>query len=314
MSDYRGDFLPGATVRIPWNTNQASGASVTRGTNGTIAVYKDGGTTESTAGVTDVEDHDGDVGTHIAVIDTSADSAFYTPGSDYTVKMKGPGVIDGQNVSSWIGGFSLANRYYPGLVLRGKLLSGDNDTVGLPSNALADDVLIGATVALVAGAGQGQSRTAWDSVGGATDTMEVSPVFAVAPDTTSYAEVYATPPGVTKAGSEPLVKLAPVVHTGATIPLVSAVTGMVGQSGDAYGLLTTTHTPANLAAAVWSATMASGKTAIQVMRGLSAYLFGKITGTRAHPIIRDAADTKDVMQADEDSTTGNRSNVTTDLS
>lgn len=90
---YLGDFPEDYTkVECYWSTNDATGLSHTRETNGTVSVYKDGNTTQSTAGVTDTEDFDGVTGVHRVLIDTSAD-AFYAAGSEYVVMLAG-GVID----------------------------------------------------------------------------------------------------------------------------------------------------------------------------------------------------------------------------
>src|SRR6185436_18631793 len=85
-----GDVNALSTVRIPFNTFAADGSSITIGTNGTIAIYKDDSTTEraSASGITFVEDHDGHTGTHLITIDLSDNTTagFYAAGSDYLVK------------------------------------------------------------------------------------------------------------------------------------------------------------------------------------------------------------------------------------
>lgn len=110
---FAGDFEVGSTVRIPWNTNAADGSSITRGTDGSIRVYKDSSTTErtSSAGITDSEDFDGVTGTHLVTIDTSnnTDSGFYAIGHDYRVVLVGA-VIDGKTVNATLGMFSIENR------------------------------------------------------------------------------------------------------------------------------------------------------------------------------------------------------------
>jgi hypothetical protein len=90
---YLGDFVEDETLHFIWSTNAASGASVTRATNGTVAVYKDNGTGQSTAGVTDTEDFDTVTGIHACTIDLSAD-AFYATGANYTVVLSAA-TIDG---------------------------------------------------------------------------------------------------------------------------------------------------------------------------------------------------------------------------
>ena len=79
---YLGDFAEDATVRRFFNTVDATGAPVTIGGTAAAQVYKDGGTTQITAGITITEDFDGVTGLHLLAVDMSAD-AGYTTGSDY---------------------------------------------------------------------------------------------------------------------------------------------------------------------------------------------------------------------------------------
>lgn len=105
-----GDFNTGTTVRCPFNTHAVAGESITIGTNGTIAIYKDSSTTERSSGngVTFTEDHDGHTGTHFIAIDLSdnTDSGFYAAGSTYFIKYHSA-TIDGKAVSVWLGWFSI---------------------------------------------------------------------------------------------------------------------------------------------------------------------------------------------------------------
>lgn len=106
---YVGDFATGVTVRHLWNSSDSNGASITRSTNGTVSVYKDGGTTQSTTGVTDTEDFDSLTGVHLVAIDTSADGTFYSAGSDFHVVLSGA-TIDTRTVNAFLFSFSLNNR------------------------------------------------------------------------------------------------------------------------------------------------------------------------------------------------------------
>ncbi|MHC4388777.1 MAG: hypothetical protein ACYSX1_09230 [Planctomycetota bacterium] len=105
---YLGDYEAEATVYFCWATNDKNGASITRSTNGTVQVYKDDGTTQSTAGITDTEDFDGLTGVHNCKIDLGGD-AFYAKGHDYSVILSGA-VIDGETVSAVLATFSIENR------------------------------------------------------------------------------------------------------------------------------------------------------------------------------------------------------------
>jgi hypothetical protein len=111
---YFGDFLPGATVRIPFHTSAANGASITLGANGTTRIYKAAGTTErnSANGVTLVKDFDTITGRHYVSIDLSdnADAGFYVPGEEYAVSQDNM-TIDSLTVNAWIGAFSIARMH-----------------------------------------------------------------------------------------------------------------------------------------------------------------------------------------------------------
>lgn len=106
---YLGDFRIGKVVRKMWNSNAIAGESITRSTNGTVSVYKDGGTTQSTAGVTDTEDFDSLTGVHLVAVDTSSDGTFYSSGSDFEVVLSAA-TIDGKTINATLFSFSLENR------------------------------------------------------------------------------------------------------------------------------------------------------------------------------------------------------------
>jgi len=109
MGQYIGDILAGSTITHMWDTNGADGASITRATNGTVKVYKNSTTTETTTGVTDTEDFDATTGVHHVAIDTSADGTFYAAGNDFHVVLSGS-TIDGKSVSAHLFSFSIENR------------------------------------------------------------------------------------------------------------------------------------------------------------------------------------------------------------
>lgn len=107
---YLGDFDTGVTLRHIWSSYSAAGASITRATNGTISVYKNNGTTQSTSGITDTEDFDALTGIHALNIDFSSDGSFYSAGSNFSIVLSGA-TIDGQSVNAVLGHFSIRNRY-----------------------------------------------------------------------------------------------------------------------------------------------------------------------------------------------------------
>jgi len=105
---YLGDYKEDSVIYFCWSTYSKTGASITRATNGTIKVYKNDDTSESTAGITDTEDFDGVTGVHNCKIDLS--DAFYVQGQDYSVVLVGA-VIDGETVNAVLAMFSIENRF-----------------------------------------------------------------------------------------------------------------------------------------------------------------------------------------------------------
>lgn len=106
---YFGDIDPGKILYIHWPTSGLSGQSILPGTAGTIEVYKDDGTTQSTAGITDTRTFDSVTGRHMIKLDTSADGTFYAAGHEFSVVLTGA-VIDGQTVNTVLAHFSIQNR------------------------------------------------------------------------------------------------------------------------------------------------------------------------------------------------------------
>ena len=201
MSAYLGDFALSAIVRKCWNSNGADGASITRGTNGTISVYKDGGLTQSTTGVTDTEDFDGLTGVHLVAIDTSADATFYSAGSEFEVVLSAA-TIDGKTVNASLFSFSIKNRSMEsrvptaaagaagGLAIVGSsmaLTSGERSTLIAALLDLTDGIEAGVTprtqmkvvLAMLAGlvSGAGSGTESFENPGG-TKTRAVVEVDA----------------------------------------------------------------------------------------------------------------------------------------
>lgn len=105
---YLGDIASGTTIRGSFNTRTAAGVPITLGGSPVLSVYKDGGTTETTTGVTLTVDFDSRTGHHVFAIATS--DAFYTTGSDYRVVIT-TGTVDGTSVvGTEVGSFSIQNR------------------------------------------------------------------------------------------------------------------------------------------------------------------------------------------------------------
>ncbi len=107
---YLGDIATGSTLRGSFNTRRSDGTPITISGTPALSVYKDGSTTESTAGVTLTTDFDSRTGHHLFSIDTSADGTFYSSGSDFRVVITA-GTVDGISVvGTEVASFSLQNR------------------------------------------------------------------------------------------------------------------------------------------------------------------------------------------------------------
>jgi hypothetical protein len=142
---YLGDYAEDETVYFLWSTNAADGSSITRATNGTVSVYKDNGTTQTTTGVTDTEDFDTLTGIHACTIATT--DAFYTTGTDYSVVLSAA-TIDGKTVNAVLAHFSIQNRYMRGTDSANTTTP---PTVGAIADQVWDEALSGHTTAGSAG-------------------------------------------------------------------------------------------------------------------------------------------------------------------
>lgn len=177
MSKHFGDFLPGATVRIPFHTTAANGASITRSANGTVKIYKAAGTTEraSANGVTDVNDFDSITGRHCVSIDLSdnSDAGFYAAGQEYEVAVDGM-TIDSQTVNAWIGSFSIARMHGQYGLFAGACTSNGTTTTVVDTTLTesATDFWKGRVVIFTSGDLKGQATkiTAFNST---SDTLTV---------------------------------------------------------------------------------------------------------------------------------------------
>jgi len=118
MNFYLGDFPEDATVNVIFNTftsdDPSASCTITNLLNTDIHIHKDDGLTQrnNAAGITVSINFDGITGNHMVKIDTSDDTVagFWVTGSDYYVRMEGV-TIDGGTVNTWIGHFSIENRY-----------------------------------------------------------------------------------------------------------------------------------------------------------------------------------------------------------
>lgn len=138
---YLGDYHEDETVHFLWSTCDAAGASITRATDGTVSVYKDNGTTQSVAGVTDTEDFDSLTGVHACAVDLSAD-AFYATGADYSVVVSAM-TVDGQVINTPLAHFSIENRW----VASGNVVL----SIGPIRQSTAIEVIVGPFLSIVTG-------------------------------------------------------------------------------------------------------------------------------------------------------------------
>jgi hypothetical protein len=194
MLNLGNDNMKGETLFFPFNASGADGASITLATNGTGKVYKNGGTSEITTGVTLVEDHDGVAGRHgVQVVTTDA---AYTPGDRFQVACDA-NTIDGKTVNAWVGVFGLQVRDSMRQVV-GLAQGGAVGYVDLPTTASATDgAYDGALVTITSGTGVGQSRYRGATYTGSSRRFTVDPNWTVAPDSTSVVEVLVTAPAPT---------------------------------------------------------------------------------------------------------------------
>lgn len=100
-----GDQVEDSTIYFYWSTNDADGAAVTRTVDGTICVYKDNGTTEITAGITDTEDFDTKTGIHLCTIVMT--DAAYTVGNQYSVILDGATIDEVADVRAVLARFTI---------------------------------------------------------------------------------------------------------------------------------------------------------------------------------------------------------------
>jgi hypothetical protein len=108
MTIYHGDIKEDEPISWDFNTNSTASVPITLAGTPTLAVYKDGGLTQSTAGLTITVDFDSVTGLHhVAVVTTDA---FYVTGSDYSVVLAAGTVDSVSVVGVVVGSFSIENR------------------------------------------------------------------------------------------------------------------------------------------------------------------------------------------------------------
>lgn len=108
---YLGDYIPGSVVYRYFNTRQADPPTPVTIVGGAVAVFKGGNPAEAVAGVTFTADFDSRVGLHQVIVNTAADAAFYSAGSDFEIVLTA-GTVAGLSVANTsLAKFSLGNRW-----------------------------------------------------------------------------------------------------------------------------------------------------------------------------------------------------------
>ena len=110
---YLGDFAGDSSINFLFPTRNDIGLPTTFAGSPSLVVYKNGSTTETSAGITLTVDFDGVTGQNHVAVDLSAD-AFYVTQADYTLAVAA-GTVDGTSVvGETLATFSIQNRYMRG--------------------------------------------------------------------------------------------------------------------------------------------------------------------------------------------------------
>ncbi len=119
--NYVGDFSPGATVYIYFNTfdsnDPSASVTITNFINTDVHIHKDDNLAQrnNAAGITVDVDVDAITGSHFIKIDTANNTVadFFTSGHDYFVRIEGT-TVDAATINAVVGHFSLDNRMTAG--------------------------------------------------------------------------------------------------------------------------------------------------------------------------------------------------------
>lgn len=164
---YLGDFQPSAVIDAKFTTVNTSGVPTTLAGTPAVLVYKDNSTTESAStGITLTVDFDSRTGLHHVRIDTSQQSSFFTPQSDYQIVITA-GTVGGTSVVGYVvGKFSIRNRPFAGVVF-GSAATGTLTTTSFTTNLTeaTDNHYNGRRVVFLSGPLAGQATFISDYVG-----------------------------------------------------------------------------------------------------------------------------------------------------
>ena len=313
---YLGDFAEDATVHVPpFTTNDREGAAVAPSSAfeaADLLIYKDNGATKKATanGVTMTSPFDSVTGLHVVGIDTSVDTGdvgFWTTGSDYSVVLSPDETVDGKTVVATLATFSIQNRYMRGTnsaalasvctearlaELDAANIPADVDAILADTNELQTDNIPGMLTTIAAYidtevaailADTGELQTDWAN-GGRLDLILDARASQTSVDTVD--------------GNVDLI----LADTGTDGVIVVTNNDKTGYRLSATGVDD-----------VFNKAVEGTRTFIQILRGYSAVLLGKISGGgTATEIFRDIDDSKDRITATVDGD-GNRTNITLDL-
>jgi hypothetical protein len=198
MADYLGDYRRSAILYVPWSSNNSLGAAVTPSSAGTVVVYKNNSTTETSVGVTaHTTGFDALVGINLITIDSSASVNFYAPGNDFHVMLSGAS-IDGAFVNAALGTFSIENRFM-GEIRRASAQTSTSTTITLDASSSAtNNWYLGSTIYVEFGTGAEQQREI-TSYTGSSKLALVDRAWTINPDSTSTFRVFPGSQGITLA-------------------------------------------------------------------------------------------------------------------
>ena len=306
-----GDFHAGVTIETDFTTVDSTGLP-TALAGGTISVYKDQSTTESTSGVTLTASFDARTGMNHVTITCSSDTTFYVRGSRYRITMTAGTVSSVSMIGYVVGEFSIGCT--PGVICSGTAQSATSTTLVLQATETLGDGDIGWTLevtsastgakqrALVTGyvASSKTATLAWS--GGVTPTGTITYTgYASAPGSTispAPADVRQWVGGTVPAPNVTGVPLTDLKYTLGTISpapagsvrsdavtgAVGSVTGAVGSVTGAVGSVTgavgsVTGAVGSVTGAVGSVTGNVGGNVVGTVASVTGNVAGNVTGS-----------------------------------
>lgn len=148
-----GSYYPGQTVDFEFNTVDSTRALVAMAGSPALAVWKDGGTTEFTTGLTLTEAFDTTAGFHRVVIDTS--NAVYTNGSFFTVGFTAGTVDSVSVVKRVLRSFRIEE--WPGVIRRGSTATATATTLTMAAESAPGlNIFAGCGLQILTGTGSSQ--------------------------------------------------------------------------------------------------------------------------------------------------------------